>query len=112
MEPLFDHEKLHVYQQAIAFDAWWSVMSERVPSKLSVKDQIDRASTSSPLNIAEGNGKYSSRERCHYLDIARGSALECASGLDVLVARRIFTTQEVYPGKRILHGVVNIEVNP
>ncbi len=39
-------------------------------------------------NIAEGNGKRSLPDRCRYLDIARGSALECAACLDGLVARR------------------------
>ncbi|MBI3096743.1 MAG: four helix bundle protein [Planctomycetes bacterium] len=50
--------------------------------------QIDRARTSIPLNIAEGNGRRSPADRSHYLQIARGSALECAASLDVLVARR------------------------
>ncbi|WP_372370960.1 four helix bundle protein [Candidatus Uabimicrobium sp. HlEnr_7] len=36
--------------------------------------QLDRASTSIVLNIAEENGKYTPKDR--YFDIARGSALE------------------------------------
>ena len=40
------------------------------------------------LNIAEGNGKYTSADRCRFFDTARASALECAACLDVLVAKK------------------------
>jgi four helix bundle protein len=106
MEPYFDHEKLQVYQEAIGFVAWWGEVSKRCAGIPSVKDQMDRASTSIPLNIAEGNGKYSPRDRSRYLQIAYGSALECASCLDVIVARRCMTGQEADIGKRKLRGIV------
>lgn len=54
----FDHEKLVVYQESIAFIAWLSALLESSVRVGDVKDQLDRASTSIPLNIAEGNGKY------------------------------------------------------
>ena len=55
----FDHERLEVYREAIAFVAWLSGLLEETVRAGDVKDQLDRASTSIPLNIAEGNGKYS-----------------------------------------------------
>ena len=99
MSLTFDHEKLHVYQQSIAFVAWADEIIQRCPDKAAVKDQLDRASTSIPLNIAEGNGKWSSRDRCRFLEIARGSAVECAACLDVLVAKKRLTARDVEPGK-------------
>jgi four helix bundle protein len=52
-----------------------------------VKNQLDRASTSIVLKIAEGNGKYTPKDRCRFFCIAHSSALECAAGLDILVAK-------------------------
>jgi four helix bundle protein len=45
-----------------------------------------RASQSIPLTIAEGNGKGTNADRRRYVEIARGSALACASILDCLKA--------------------------
>ena len=106
--PLFDHEKLRAYQEALRFVAWVEPVIEKLPAKLSARDQLDRASTSAVLNIAEGNGKRSHPDRCRYFDIARGSALESAACLDVLVARQKLTAAEIVEGKTILLGVVSL----
>jgi len=102
----FDHEKLVAYQRSIEFVAWSTDLLEAIATKLSVLDQLDRASTSVPLNIAEGNGKYTVPDRCRYFEIARGSALECAACLDVLVAKGKCTTEQTQIGKALLHEVV------
>ena len=73
-----------------------------------VKDQLDRAATSIPLNIAEGNGKYAPKDRCRFFDIAHGSALECAAGLDTLVAKGKMTIEQVRPGKERLQRIVRM----
>lgn len=104
----FDHEKLEVYREAIAFVAWLTGILEAAVRIGEVKDQLDRASTSIPLNIAEGNGKYALKDRCRFFDIAHGSALECAAGLDVLVARGKLTREQVLPGKEHLQRVVRM----
>tara|TARA_R110002096_G_scaffold126328_4_gene272971 strand:- start:2268 stop:2714 length:447 start_codon:yes stop_codon:yes gene_type:complete len=108
MEPLFDHEKLTVYQRSISFVAWAATISEKIPKSSSLHDQLDRASTSIPLNIAEGNGKWSKKDRCRYFDIARGSSLECAAALDVGIAKKFFTEQEMEPGKTDLANIVRM----
>lgn len=104
----FDHEKLDVYREAIAFIAWLSNLMESAVRVGEVKDQLDRASTSVPLNIAEGNGKYAPKDRCRFFDIAHGSALECAAGLDALVAKGKLTMEQVRPGKERLQKIVRM----
>jgi four helix bundle protein len=107
-ESWFDHEKLEVYREAVAFVAWLSAILEGAVRVGEVKDQLDRASTSIPLNIAEGNGKYAPKDRCRFFDIAHGSALECAARPDVLVAKAKLTPEQIRPGKERLQRIVRM----
>ena len=61
MKIYFDHEKLDVYREAIDFCGWVDDFLAAISTKAAAKDQLGRASTSIPLNIAEGNGKFSER---------------------------------------------------
>ena len=106
MDSLFDHEKLDAYRYAVEFAAWAGEIIEKLPAKLSVRNQLDRASTSAVLNIAEGNGKFSLRDRRRYLEIATGSALECAGCIDILVVRKCLDANEARLGKLKLQKVV------
>jgi four helix bundle protein len=108
MTPYFDHEKLDVYRNSIAFCAWVGDFLPAIAAKTSAKDQLDRASTSVPLNIAEGNGKFSARDRARFLEMARGSALECAACLDVLVARKLVSAGQVADAKAQLATIVRM----
>jgi four helix bundle protein len=73
-----------------------------------IKDQLDRASTSIPLNIAKGNGKSYPRDRCRYLETSRGSALESAACLDVLAARQSLHSEDVAEAKARLRRIVSM----
>ncbi len=108
MHPAFDHEKLRAYLEALRFVAWVEPVIEQVPARLAARDQLDRASTSIVLNLAEGNGKRSEADRCRYFDSSRGSALECAACLDVLVAKGRLEKSVADEGKTILVGVVSM----
>ena len=48
-----------------------------------LSDQLRRAAVSVPSNIAEGMGRYSTREQTHFLEIAFGSLLEISAQLDI-----------------------------
>ena len=108
MKTYFDHEKLDVYQESIGFCGWVGGLLGQVSAKAAAKDQLDRASTSLPLNIAEGNGKFSTVDRARFLEIARGSVLECAACLDVLVARKLVNPDQIIPAKEQLVRIVNM----
>ena len=97
-----------VYQASLKFVTCAAELIARVEGRAAVKDQLDRASTSIPLNIAEGNGKFSVRDRCRFLDFARGSALECAACLDVLVAKGLMDLSTIDSGKNQLVEIVSM----
>lgn len=106
----FSHEKLNVYQKSLEF---LEFIKNSIPSgtvKQNVFDQLDRASTSIPLNIAEGTGKFTPKDKCRYYDIARGSALECAACLDILSKRNIISKELTDEGKNILIEIVSMLV--
>jgi four helix bundle protein len=111
MDPMFDHEKLDVYGLELEFIRWLTeffdeVSESKVARRGELIDQLDRASMSVLFNTAEGNGKRQGRQRAKYFDDARGSALECAAGLDASVAKRIATDDRIQPGKKTLARVV------
>ncbi|CAN5463673.1 hypothetical protein BH18VER2_BH18VER2_13420 [soil metagenome] len=108
MKIYFDHEKLDVYREAIAFCGWTGELLATIAVRAAVKDQLDRASTSTPLNIAEGNGKFSPRDRARFFEIARGSALECAACLDVMVVRGLVAEGDIAIRKEQLSRIVQM----
>jgi four helix bundle protein len=110
MKTYFDYEKLNAYQTSLKFVSWAEMILEKIPRNFAAWSQLDRASTSVPLNIAEGNGKFTSPDRCRFFDNARGSALECAGCLNVLVAKRKLEGGEIVEGKEMLQQVVSMLV--
>ena len=103
----FDHQRLDVYRLSIdyvaaSFDATESLTGRHRHAR----DQWLRAAQSIPLKIAEGNGKRSRKDRARFLDIARGSALECAAIQDVLLATNGIKVQDDDAMKEMLHRIV------
>lgn len=108
---MFDHEKLKVYQRALDFVEWVSNLNiKKVTPKPKVIEHLDEASTSVVLNITEGNGKFTSKDRCKYFDISRGSALESAGALDVLLKKKLIEEKDNKEGKLILKEIVSMLV--
>ena len=110
MKNRFDHENLRVYTEAIKFVSWVNIFLDRIPKRFAIYNQLDRASTSIVLNIAEGNGKFTSPDRCKHFDIARGSSLECAACLDIAISKELATIEETSAGKEMLLSIVSMLV--
>ena len=108
--PRFDHEKLNVYHAALEFVGVATDILEQIPKSTAVHNQLDRASTAIPLNLAEGSGKWTGPDRCRFFDTARGSALECADCLDVLVVKKILQPENIVEAKQLLVSVVSMLV--
>jgi four helix bundle protein len=81
-------ESLIVYQMALKFHvAAMTLLPKRGYPNL--RDQLERASLSIVLNIAEGAGRNSPADRRKFFTIAMGSLLESSAILEVLRLRRI-----------------------
>jgi four helix bundle protein len=83
----FNFENLEVWQKAVEFALAILNLSDKI--NLRQKDfrlieQLESASTSVALNIAEGRGRYSKREFIHFLYVARGSLYETTTLLIIL----------------------------
>ena len=83
---MFGHEKFKAYELSISFLADAMKLLDQLPSgNAHIRDQLKRAASSIPLNLAEGSGKMSNKDKLRFYSIARGSAMECAAICDVLV---------------------------
>ena len=103
----FDHEKLDVYRAAIQFVVAANSIAERLPRGRShLVDQLQRAATSIPLNIAEGAGEYSSKEKARFYRMARRSATECAAILDVCESLSLVEPKELLEARELLMRIV------
>lgn len=107
--PIFDHDRLDVYRISIQYVAAAFDVSKSLNGLYRhARDQWLRAAQSIPLNIAEGNGKRSPKDRARFLDIARGSSFECAAIQDVLVASGGLDRPSSDELKRTLHRIVSM----
>jgi len=57
--------------------------------RFAIADQLVRAAISVPSNIAEGQGRSSTRDRRHYLIQARGSLYELETQLEIAIRARL-----------------------
>jgi len=105
----FDHEKLDVYQVALEFVGTAGEIIDQFPTgRHSLADQLDRASASVVLNIAEGAGEYSRAEKARFYRIAKRSATECAAARDVSRVRKLADPKRLEAGREILLRVVSM----
>ena len=81
----FYYRKLDVYHKALALVKMVYLLTETFPTaeQYGLSNQIQRAVISVPSNIAEGMGRFSNKERIHFLEIANGSLMEVMCQLEV-----------------------------
>ncbi len=79
--PTASLHRFDAYRLALAFRA--HVVRWLPLKRAELSDQLDRASLSCALNIAEGAGR-AGRDQARHYAIARGSAFECLAVLDLL----------------------------
>jgi len=82
---MFDFEKLEVYQHVNQTNV--KVLKEignNTGGDPYLMDQWKRASLNSLLNLAEGTGRMSPKEKSHYYTVARSAVFESVAILNIL----------------------------
>jgi four helix bundle protein len=77
-------------------------------------DQLNRAALSIAANIAEGNGRFTLRDRKNFFGIARGSVQECVPLLELAKRRSLIQIENHLKLKadleeiaKMLSGLIN-----
>ena len=84
---MFNHKKLKCYELALNIARNVPSITRTWPRGTSyLIDQLRRAVSSIALNIAEGNGRRLPKERRRFFSIARASAAETSSIMDIAEA--------------------------
>ena len=111
----FIFEKLDVYRKSVDFaEEICELTKSFTKGNYYLADQINRASLSIPLNIAEGNGRYHKADKINFFRIARGSAFECVPILEICKRKKLITDnrnkelkEEIEDICKMLSGLIN-----
>ena len=81
----FFFRKLDVYHNSKRIVANVYALTKNFPSteQFGLTNQLQRAEVSIPSNIAEGMGRFSVKERMHFIEIASGSLMETMCQLEI-----------------------------
>lgn len=81
----YAYRQLAVWQKAMQLVKLVYTQIRLLPSeeRFALADQLRRAVSSVPSNIAEGNGRASNKDYAHFLAIARGSLYETMTQLEI-----------------------------
>lgn len=92
---MFIFENLEVYKKAVDHANKIHRTTRTISKEYDyIKNQIRRSSSSIPLNIAEGNGRFSKKDRRNMFVIARGSCFECVAALELLKNYELISSSE------------------
>ena len=93
----FYYRTLKVYHQSkeIVVDIY--NLSKLFPPQESygLTNQIQRAAVSIPSNIAEGMGRFSIKERLHFIEISYGSLMEVMCQLEIAETLNYITNEDL-----------------
>lgn len=101
-------ERLRIYQETLEFVKQIYLICKKFPKEetFALIDQLKRAVTSILLNIAEGQGRLSSKDKAHFLYISRGSIYEVMAVLDVALSLGFITQDQLIKLREKLFNIL------
>ena len=96
MSNIFGFENLAAYQRAMDLVDKVYDLIENFPTveRYALCDQLRRAVVSVPSNIAEGMGRWSSKEQVRFIEISYGSLMETYCQLSIANRRHYITEDQ------------------
>ena len=73
-----------------------------------LSNQIQRAAISIPSNIAEGMGRFSLKERIHFLEIAYGSLMEVMCQLEIAEQLNYITSDNLTEQENLVFEIASM----
>lgn len=109
----FPFENLDVYKKSLALIDEIDQLCNRLKGKVafSFEDQLRRAILSVALNIAEGNGRWHTKDKQQFFWISRGSVFEVVPLIQVLQRRNLISSEEFRAIYRDLEIVAKMLTN-
>lgn len=81
---MFGFQSLEVYKKAKIYPISCRKIIEHFKLPAYTNNQLERASLSITINIAEGAGKFSKADRRNFFITARASVYECVAIMEIL----------------------------
>ena len=93
----FYYRKLNVYHlsKQLVADVYRLLDLFPIKERQALSNQIQRAVISVPSNIAEGMGRFSMKERIHFIEIAFGSLTEVMCQLEIAETLHYITFEQL-----------------
>ncbi|MEZ4937250.1 MAG: four helix bundle protein [Crocinitomicaceae bacterium] len=102
---MFDFEKLDVFHKTSAYNIKLDEFLDSKKLDFTTQDQLKRASLSIMLNISEGSGRRTPKDKRHFFVISRGSTFECAGVFIYLKNKKVATEEEFKKFYNILEEI-------
>ncbi len=105
---MFSHEKLKVYQKALASARSLAGRCAEWDRRHAMVDHLMRSSESTILNLAEGARVRNAAQKQQSLDYAIGSALESAACIDIATLKQFISGPDAHGEKSLLCEIVKM----
>ncbi len=110
---MHNYKEMKIWQKARKLVKVVYSISKKLPKEelYGLTSQIRRAVVSVPANIAEGAGRGTDRDFCHFLDIARGSLFELDTLLILSTDLEYVSEEELNPVFESINEIVKMMVS-
>ena len=107
METKYDYKQLEVYKESKKLVVEVYALLKKFPreEQYALCDQLRRAVISVPSNVAEGLGRYSTKEQIHFFEIAYGSLREVDCQLDIACELGYIHESEINPISTLINHI-------